>query len=139
MKILIINGPNLNMLGKRNTKHYGELTLDEINKLIKKTYPNVKFYFYQTNNEARIIWKLQAMKNIDALIINPAAFTHTSIAIRDMLEIIKIPKVEVHLSDINTREDFRKIDYIKDVVDKVIMGKKENSYIEAVKYLLENK
>lgn len=134
-KILIINGPNLNMLGKRNKELYGELTLKKINNEIIDNFPQYEFVFFQSNSEEKIISKIQKMRNFQALVINPAAFTHYSIAIRDALEILNIPKVAVHLSDINVREEFRKIDYIKDVVDEVFMGKKEKSYFEAIKYL----
>lgn len=138
MKITIINGPNLNMLKKRDKSQYGNYSLKEINKLIKKTFPNHKFIFYQSNHEGKIIDYLQNLKS-DALIINPAAFTHTSIGIRDALEMIKIPKVEVHLSDPYTREDFRKTNYIKEVVNKTYKGLKEQSYIEAIKYIINQK
>src|SRR5690554_40387 len=127
MTITIINGPNLNKLNKRDKSQYGNYTLKEINQLIKKTFPNHKFIFYQSNHEGKIIDYLQKIKS-DALIINPAAFTHTSIGIRDTLETILIPKVEVHLSNPNNREDFRKINYIKDVVNKTFKGLKEQSY-----------
>lgn len=137
-KILIINGPNLNMLGKRDKNQYGSLTLKEINKLIKKSFPNTKFYFFQSNSESKIINKIHKIKNIDGLIINLGAFTHTSIAIRDALEIINIPIVEVHLSNINEREDFRQINYVKDIVIKSFYGEKEKSYLTGVKYLLDN-
>lgn len=137
MKILIINGPNLNMLGKRNHNYYGNLNLNEINKLIKKTFPNIKFKFFQSNSEEKIINKIQKADKYNALLINPAAYTHTSLAIRDALEILNIPKVSVHLSDIYNREDFRKVDLIKDVCLKVFYGKKHNSYIEAIKYIID--
>lgn len=137
-KILIINGPNLNMLGKRDKNYYGSLTLKELNKLIKKSFPNTKFYFFQSNSESKIINKIHKIKNIDGLIINLGAFTHTSIAIRDALEIINIPIVEVHLSNINEREDFRQINHVKDIVIKSFYGEKENSYLTGVKYLLDN-
>ncbi len=134
--ILIINGPNLNMLGKRPSENYGTLTLEEILDLLSMI-PNVIITHYQSNSESEIIDILNDAldKNFDGIIINPAAFTHTSIAIRDALEILTIPKVEVHLSNINDREEFRKINFIKDVVDKSYMGLKEQGYIEAVKYL----
>ncbi|MFA5692053.1 MAG: type II 3-dehydroquinate dehydratase [Acholeplasmataceae bacterium] len=138
MTITIINGPNLNKLNKRDKSQYGNYTLKEINQLIKKTFPNHKFIFYQSNHEGKIIDYLQKIKS-DALIINPAAFTHTSIGIRDTLEMILIPKVEVHLSNPNNREDFRKINYIKDVVNKTFKGLKEQSYIEAIKYIINQK
>lgn len=136
MKIAIINGPNLNMLGKRNKDHYGALTLDDISQLIVKTYPDVIFDFYQSNHEGNIIDLIQNLE-VDGLLINAGAYTHTSIAIRDALEILSLPKAEVHLSDITNRESFRKINYIKDVVDQTFFGKKEQSYLEAIHFLVE--
>lgn len=138
MKILIINGPNLNMLGKRSENHYGKLTLDKINSLIQTLYQDINFEFYQSNHEGEIIDKIQTAFDYDALIINAAGYTHTSIAIRDALEILTIPKVSVHLSNYLEREDFRKVDYIKDVVDKVFYGKKEVSYFEAIDYIISS-
>ncbi|HBY65045.1 MAG TPA: 3-dehydroquinate dehydratase, partial [Acholeplasmataceae bacterium] len=93
--------------------------------------------FYQSNYEGELIDVIQnsLSEPYDALVINPGALTHTSIALRDALELLTIPKVEVHLSDIDSREPFRKLDYIQDVVNARFMGKKENSYIEAIKYL----
>ena len=133
-KILVINGPNLNMLGKRPKEHYGTKTLDEINEFIIKSFPDISFDFYQSNHEGDLVDRIQKM-DYDGLVINPAAYTHTSIAIRDALEIVTAKKVEVHLSDVNNRDDFRKINYITDVCDKTITNLKENGYIEAVKYL----
>lgn len=134
MKILVINGPNLNMLGKRPKEHYGSKTLDEINQMIKESAPMYEFIFFQSNHEGAIVDRIQVL-DYDAIIINPAAYTHTSVAIRDALEIVDKPKVEVHLSDVFNRDDFRKIDYIKDVCDICITNLKEQSYIKAVEYL----
>lgn len=134
MKILVVNGPNLNMLGKRPKEHYGTLTLDEINNMIKDYAKDIDFEFFQSNHEGDIVDRIQKL-DFDALIINPAAYTHTSVAIRDVLEIVDKPKVEVHLSDVFNREDFRRIDYVKDACDKTITNMKEQGYIEAVKYL----
>lgn len=139
MNIYVMSGPNLNMLGKRDPKLYGSLTLDELYQLILETYPSHRFTFYQSNHEGQLIDMIQALMDepYDALIINPGAFTHTSIAIRDALELISIPKIEVHLSDIEHREPFRKIDLIKDVCDKRFMGEKEKSYLKAIEYLIK--
>ncbi len=138
MNILVIHGPNLNMLGKRNKEIYGSMTLDELYDRISEEFPQVEFTFYQSNFEGEIIEVIQHSMDepYDAILINPGAFTHTSVAIRDALEITQIPKVEVHLSDIEQRETFRKIDYITDVVNMRFMGKKIDSYIEAIAYLL---
>jgi len=133
-RILVINGPNLNMLGKRPKEHYGTKTLDEINQMIKDYNKNIFFIFFQSNHEGDIIDRIQQL-DYDGLIINPGAYTHTSVAIHDALEIVDCPKVEVHLSDVFNRESFRKIDFVKDVCDITITNLKEQGYIEAVKYL----
>lgn len=138
MKIAVIHGPNLNMLGKRNPKHYGTLTLNQMNQTIIDHFSDIDFIFLQSNHEGEIIDFIQTL-TVDALVINAAAYTHTSVAIRDALELLDIMKVEVHLSDITNREDFRKINYIKDVVDQTFYGKKEQSYLEAIEYILAKK
>lgn len=138
MTITIINGPNLNKLELRSKDIYGNMSLKEIKNLIKKTYPEIKFKFYQSNYEGKIISLIQKVKT-DALIINPAAYTHTSVGIRDALELLKIPIVEVHLSNPDLREDFRKINYIKDVVNYSVKGLNEKSYLEAIQYIINNK
>lgn len=132
-KVLVINGPNLNMLGKRNKDHYGSLTLEDINNLISENKA-FEYEFFQSNWEGAIIDRIQKM-DFDALIINAGAYTHTSIAIHDALEILTCPKVEVHLSDVDNREDFRKVNYIRDVCDKTITNMREQGYVEALKYL----
>jgi len=138
MNILVIHGPNLNMLGKRNPELYGSMTLDELYQQLSTQFPLVDFTFYQSNHEGEIIEVIQNSldETYHAILINPGAFTHTSIAIRDALEIVSIPKVEVHLSNIDQREAFRKIDYMTDVVNQRFMGKKLDSYIEAISYLI---
>jgi len=138
MKIAVIHGPNLNMLGKRNPKHYGTLTLDQIDQTIIDRFSDIDFIFFQSNHEGEIIDFIQTL-TVDALVINAAAYTHTSVAIRDALELLDMMKVEVHLSDITNREDFRKINYIKDVVDQTFYGKKDQSYLEAIEYILAKK
>lgn len=140
MNILLIHGPNLNMLGRRDPKLYGTMTQDDLYDALVNEYQTVEFTFYQSNYEGELIDVLHhAMdENYDAIIINPGALTHTSIALRDALEMIDIPKVEVHLSDITKREAFRQVDFIKDVCDACYMGKQLESYFEAVEYLLSN-
>jgi len=141
MNILLIHGPNLNMLGKRDPKLYGAMTQAELFEVIVDHFPKHEFTFYQSNYEGELIDVIQNSMSepYDGLIINPGALTHTSIALRDALELLSIPKVEVHLSDIDNREPFRKLDYISDVVNAKFMGKKENSYLEAIKYLINLK
>ena len=136
MKVLVINGPNLNMLGKRDKNHYGVMTLDSINELIVKENNNCfELEFYQSNYEGDIITKIQQSLDCFGIIINPAAYTHTSVGIRDALEIYQGHKMEVHLSDVDNRDDFRKINFVRDVCDKCFSGKKELSYVEAIRYL----
>lgn len=136
MKILVLNGPNLNMLGKRPKEHYGSLTLEQINNLISKEADDtMDLTFYQSNYEGDLVTKIQQSLNYDAIIINPAAYTHTSVAIHDALEMFQGIKIEVHLSCVDEREDFRKINYVRDVCNVCFSGKFEGSYIEAIKYL----
>ena len=140
MKILVINGPNLNMLGKRPKEHYGSLTLDEINRLMEKE--NNGYFdleFYQSNYEGDIVTKIQQSLSYYAIIINPAAYTHTSVAIHDALEMFDGVKIEVHLSDVDNREDFRKVNFVRDVCCKNFANERENSYVNAIKYLKELK
>ncbi len=132
-QILVINGPNLNMLGRRNKDHYGTKTLNDIYNMMKE-YNMFEYSFFQSNHEGAIIDRIQEL-NYDAIIINAGAYTHTSIAIHDALEIFLGPKVEVHLSDVDNREDFRKVNFIRSVCSYTITNMKEQGYIEAIKYL----
>lgn len=138
MKILIINGPNLNLILSRNREYYGDMNLRSIESLIKSKFPEIISTFITTNSENEIIEKLQeADKNFDGLIINPGAFTHTSIGIRDALEICKIPKIEVHLSNLSTRENFRNQLITTAKCSGYISGFKHISYLSAVFTLKE--
>lgn len=135
LKIQIINGPNLNLLGKREPDIYGHLTLDEIKKEVdnhcqpKKIAAN----FYQSNIEGELVGKIQEIsETADGLIINAAAFTHTSVAILDALNTLNIPKIEVHISNVFAREEFRHKSMISKSVNGVICGFGLNSYILAV-------
>ena len=131
-KILIINGPNLNLLGKREELIYGNATLEDIKNNCEKYSSKLKLKidFFQFNNEGEIIDKIQEVeKKYDGLIINPAAYTHSSIAILDSLRAIKKPKIEIHLSNIYSREDYRKKSITSEGVDGLICGFGENSYI----------
>ncbi|PIP78683.1 MAG: 3-dehydroquinate dehydratase [Ignavibacteria bacterium CG_4_8_14_3_um_filter_37_9] len=133
MKILIINGPNLNLLGKRDPEKYGRNTLKSIESLLLSTFPDVSFNFYQSNIEGEIVSKIQSTeKEFDALIINPGGYAHTSVAIHDALMECKIPKVEVHLSHLAQREDFRQVLITARAVNGYISGFKEISYLSAV-------
>lgn len=137
MKVLVINGPNLNMLGLRPKEHYGSKTLDQINKLMQDEALNsLDLTFYQSNYEGDIVTKIQeAVSNFDAIIINPAAYTHTSVAIHDALEIFQGIKIEVHLSEVDNREGYRRINYVREVCNACFSGKHEGSYLDAIKYL----
>ncbi len=139
-KIIIINGPNLNQLGKRETKIYGNKTLSQIEKECIDFFKNdqLKLSFFQSNSESEIIDKIHDSKEFDGLIINAGAFTHTSIAIHDALKIVSLPKIEVHISNIYSREEFRKNSFVSPVVDGIIAGFGTNVYqiaIYSLKYL----
>ncbi|HWQ79383.1 MAG TPA: type II 3-dehydroquinate dehydratase, partial [Anaerovoracaceae bacterium] len=138
MRVQVINGPNLNMLGIREPEIYGALTLEEINRQVLQKGEALGFTmdFYQSNHEGAIVDKIQGCYGkTDAIVINPGAYTHYSIAIRDAIAAVGIPTVEVHLSDINSREDFRKISVVKSVCVKQIWGKGVHSYTEALEFL----
>lgn len=139
MKILVINGPNLNMLGIREPDIYGRKTYDDLLLYIKEEADRlgVAVEFYQSNHEGDIVDKIQsAYGNTDGIIINPAAYTHTSIAIPDALKAVGIPTVEVHISDISSREAFRRISYVSPVALKTIAGKGFEGYILAMNELI---
>lgn len=140
MKILVINGPNLNMLGMREPEIYGDETLEDlIDYVIDYCKPrNVEVEFYQSNHEGDIIDAIQeALDKFDGIIINPAAYTHTSIAILDALKAVSIPAVEVHLSDISKREEFRRISYAGMACVKTFAGYGFEGYVMAAKHLKE--
>ena len=144
-KIILINGPNLNLLGNRENDIYGNLSLEEIEKISNKKSNelNLKLTFCQSNSESEIIDLIQSVQKIhDGLIINPAGFTHTSVAILDALRAISKPKIEIHLSNIYIREDYRKTSLTASGVDGSICGFGHLSYIlaiEALNSLLNNK
>ena len=138
MNILVINGPNLNLLGEREPEVYGENTLEELMMWLETSAEGSdhKFKFYQSNHEGTIIDAIHDERQwAQGIIINPGALSHYSYAIRDAISATNIPTVEVHLSDIMNREDFRKISVLKDVCEKQIYGLGKNSYIEALKIL----
>ena len=140
MRILFINGPNLNLLGEREPSVYGQATLEQINNKIRDRAreAGVEVVFSQSNHEGEIVETIQrARKQFDALIVNPAAFTHTSVAIRDALLAVDIPTIEVHLSNPAKREPFRQKSLISDVVIGIIAGFGENSYYLAFQAAVE--
>lgn len=141
MKLLVINGPNLNFLGIREVNIYGKATYNDLCDLINKKClkENIDVEIYQSNYEGDIVSKIQEAyyNKIDAIVINPAAYTHTSVAILDALKAVSIPCVEVHISDINEREEFRKVSYVSLICKKQIKGHGFNGYLEAIDYLKE--
>lgn len=131
MKLLVINGPNLNMLGQRDKSQYGSLTLPEIEGKIRETYADVAFTFFQSNHEGEIVEKLHDVVKkggYDAIIANFGAYTHTSVAIRDALSMVTVPKVEVHLSNIHAREAFRHTSLTGGVCNGIVAGFGVDSY-----------
>lgn len=140
MNILVLNGPNLNMLGIREPDIYGSFNYQYLVDLIKdySKQSNFQVEIYQSNHEGDLIDKIQEayFKKIDGIVINPGALTHTSIGLLDALKAVNIPCVEVHISDVNQREDFRKISYVSKACIKTIKGEGLNGYIHALDLLL---
>lgn len=135
MKILFLNGPNLNLLGEREPDVYGSVTLSEIEASIRKRaqIPGVQVDFKQTNLEGELVsWIQQAKGNVDVIVLNAAAYTHTSIALRDAIAAVSIPTIEIHLSNIHAREEFRRISLIAPVCLGQISGFGEYSYYLAL-------
>ncbi|MCQ2519597.1 MAG: type II 3-dehydroquinate dehydratase [Lachnospiraceae bacterium] len=145
MKILVINGPNINMLGIREPGIYGTQNYAALIELVENTAKEagVEVECFQSNHEGDIVDKIQAAYNVfDGIVINPAAYTHTSVAILDALKAVSIPAIEVHISDVNQRDEFRKISYAGMACIKAFIGLGLNGYKEAILYLkeyLENK
>ena len=141
MKILVINGPNLNMLGIREKNIYGAETYEDLKALLEKTFAEqgIEGEIYQSNHEGVLVDRIQQayFDGTNAIVINPAAYTHTSVAILDALKAVSLPAVEVHISDVKEREDFRQISYAGKACEKTIMGKGFQGYVEAILYLVE--
>lgn len=138
MKILVINGPNLNMLGIREKHLYGDQTYISLKRYIKSYAKDKEIIvrLYQSNSEGKIVTKIQkALGKFDGIVINAGAYTHTSIAILDALKAVNIPTAEVHLTDINAREDFRKRSYVSLYASTTIVGKGFQGYAEAIDFL----
>jgi len=141
MKILVINGPNINMLGIREPEIYGNDTYDDLCRFIEAAFEehNVSGEIFQSNHEGDIIDRIQqAYGDADGIVINAGAYTHTSIAIMDAMLAVGIPAVEVHLSDTDTREEFRKRSFISLAAERMIKGKGFEGYREAIAYLASN-
>ena len=142
MKILFILGPNLNMVGIREKSIYGENTYEDLCRMIneKAAQLGLEIEIYQSNHEGDLVDKIQsAYTDFDGIIINAGAYTHTSIAILDALKAVSKPAVEVHISDITKREEFRKLSYVGMYAEKTIMGKGFAGYTEALEYFAEKK
>lgn len=141
LRILVINGPNLNLLGERDAKVYGSATLDDVNAAIaaRARELGAQVIFFQSNHEGALIDKIHAERHTaDGIIINPGALTHYSYSLRDALEAVEPPAVEVHISDINKREEFRRVSLVTDVAWKTVMGKGTDGYVEALEELVEH-
>lgn len=141
MKILVLHGPNLNLLGKRDKKNYGTVTLSQINKMLKKIADknNYELVFFQSNHEGALIDFIQEhAQDAQGILINPGALTHYGYSLRDALVDTQLPIVEVHLSNILQREDFRKIDVLDGIVVERVMGMKEKSYEIGLTKLIEH-
>ena len=141
MKIFVINGPNLNILGIREPEHYGKVGYDDLIKMLKDYAKEKKIDIvcYQSNHEGALVDKIQEayFEKADGIVINPGAYTHTSIALLDAVKATSLPTVEVHISDVREREDFRQISYIGLAAAKSIIGHGVTGYIEAIDFLIE--
>lgn len=138
MKILILNGPNLNLLGKREPEVYGHEGLEELATQLKNQFPQITLEFYQSNVEGELVTKIQEVGfEFDGIVFNPGAYTHTSIALRDAIAAITAPVIEVHISNTTQRESFRHTSYISPVAKGVIMGFGLKSYELGIQSLIQ--
>ena len=139
IRLLVINGPNLNMLGIREPGIYGRYTLGDLEVMLRESFPEISFTFFQSNHEGAIVDEIQRAYGVmDGIIINPAAYTHSSIAILDALKAVGMPAVEVHLSDISARESFRRHSYISAACLATIAGRHFEGYREAASLLVSH-
>lgn len=144
MKLSVLNGPNLNMLGTRDPEQYGTDTLEDIEELLIDTFPDHEMVFFQSNLEGELVEAIQSLieSDVDGVMVNFGGYSHTSVAIRDALDLIDIPIVEVHLSNIHAREEFRERTLTGAVADGIITGFGKQSYVlgvHAIEKLIENK
>ena len=138
MKILVINGPNMNMLGIRQPEIYGHATYEDLKSMIAGEAERLgaEVSFFQSNHEGALVDRIQeALGKTDAIVINPAAYTHTSVALLDALKAVGIPYVEVHISDVTKREDFRQVSFVRQAALKTIMGQGIEGYRQAMLFL----
>ena len=140
MKILVLNGPNINMLGIREPQHYGTQTYEDLKALVLEKSNGDEIEFYQSNHEGCLVDAIQKayFDGVDGIIFNPAAYTHTSVALLDALKATKIPCVEVHISKVEERENFRQVSYIRAACIKTITGHGVDGYIEAIDALIDH-
>ena len=143
-RIVILNGPNLNWLGKRDVTLYGTLSMEQVMLDIQRCYPDVYFTYYQSNHEGDLIDQLQlplepGREPVAGIVLNGGGYSHTSVALRDAVALCPVPVVEVHITDISQRETFRRVSLLTDVCAHSIIGHGTNGYLEAVQWLLEHK
>lgn len=137
MKITVINGPNLNLLGKRETSIYGNMSFEDYLEKLKGKYPHIHFIYYQSNIEGELVTEIQrAGFSDDGIILNPGAYTHTSVAIGDAIAAIKAPVIEVHISNVHAREEFRKISHVSAKAAGSIIGLGLMGYELALEYFI---
>jgi 3-dehydroquinate dehydratase II len=137
IRIFVLNGVNLGTLGIRRPEIYGTMTLDDIERLIKDEFPALNLEFKQTDSEGEMVAFTREAAGSDGLVINAGAWTHYSYALHDALEALDVPKVEVHLSNVHTREEWRRVSVISPVVDALVAGMGAHGYVAAVRYILE--
>ena len=138
-KVFILNGVNLGTLGARRPEIYGTMTLDEIERLVRDEFPALDLEFRQTDSEGEMIGFTREAAGSDGLVINAGAWTHYSYALHDALDTLDVPKVEVHLSNVHTRDEWRRVSVISPVVDAVVAGMGAHGYVAAVRYVLEGR
>ena len=139
MKIAIINGPNLNLLGKREPDVYGNQSFEDYFETLKKVFPSIEFYYYQSNVEGELINEIQKVGfDYDGIVLNPGGYTHTSVALGDAIAAIKTRVIEVHISNVHAREDFRKLSHISGKSVGSIFGLGLKGYELAVKWFIDN-
>ena len=140
MKIAIINGPNLNLLGKREPEVYGNMSFEKYLEQLQALFPSIDFYYYQSNVEGELINEIQRVGfDYDGIVLNPGGYTHTSVALGDAIAAIKTPVIEVHISNVHAREDFRKLSHISGKSVGSIFGLGLKGYELAIKWLVDSK
>ena len=142
MKIVILNGPNLNLLGRREPSIYGTCSMEQVLVDIQRSYPEVHLEYHQSNHEGDLIDWIQAFEmndgeNVKGLVLNAGGYTHTSVALRDAVACCQVPVIEVHISDITQREEFRRVSLLTDVCAHSIIGHGTNGYKEAVEWIVD--